>query len=113
MDATLNFPHVRTSPWLYQSAYSSISKPLKFLSLNIPTLGFKNVYNPFPSSSSPNITSLGDRNVVENLDKVSGVKNSYGGYGYYNDKISDLQRKIENNNELYISGLKSSFSLAK
>lgn len=40
-----------------------------------------------------------DRNVVENLDKVSGVKNSYGGYGYYNDKISDLQRKIENNNE--------------
>ena len=41
-----------------------------------------------------------DRNVTENLDKASGVKNSYGGYGYYNNKISELQRKIDNNNEI-------------
>lgn len=41
-----------------------------------------------------------NRNVTEKLDKVSGVKNSYGGYGYYNNKVSELQRKIDNNNEI-------------
>lgn len=40
-----------------------------------------------------------ERNVTENLDKSAGVKNSYGGYGYYNNKISELERKIENNND--------------
>lgn len=39
-----------------------------------------------------------ERNIVEKMDEKSGVKNSYGGYGYYNNKISELQRKIENNN---------------
>lgn len=40
-----------------------------------------------------------ERNVEENLDREAGVKNEYGGYGFYDKKISDLERKIGNNNQ--------------
>lgn len=39
-----------------------------------------------------------DRNVNERLDKFAGIKNEYGGYGYYQKQIDDLTRKIEDNN---------------
>ncbi len=38
-----------------------------------------------------------DRNVNERLDKFAGIKNEYGGYGYYQKQIDDLTRKIEDN----------------
>lgn len=38
-----------------------------------------------------------ERNVTENVDKAAGVKNEYGGYGYYDKQISKLKRDIENN----------------
>lgn len=40
-----------------------------------------------------------ERNVTENVDKAAGVKNEYGGYGYYDKQISKLQRSIENNTQ--------------
>ena len=38
-----------------------------------------------------------ERNVTERVDKYAGVKNEYGGYGYYNKQIEDLNRKISDN----------------
>lgn len=40
-----------------------------------------------------------ERNIAENIDKASGVKNEYGGYGYYDKQISKLDRDIENNQQ--------------
>lgn len=40
-----------------------------------------------------------ERNITENIDKASGVKNEYGGYGYYDKQISKLDRDIENNQQ--------------
>lgn len=40
-----------------------------------------------------------ERNITENLDKNSGVKNDFGGYGYYNKKIEKLNKNIENNDQ--------------
>lgn len=40
-----------------------------------------------------------ERNVTENIDKTTGVKNEYGGYGYYDKQISKLKRDIENNQQ--------------
>lgn len=40
-----------------------------------------------------------DRNVIENVDKFAGVKNEYGGYGYYNEQIEDLTKKIDNQHQ--------------
>jgi len=40
-----------------------------------------------------------ERNVTERLDQASGLKNEHGGYGYYDKKIKDLDRDIENNNQ--------------
>lgn len=40
-----------------------------------------------------------ERNVTENLDKAFGVKNDEAGYGYYDKKISELERKISDNND--------------
>ncbi len=37
-----------------------------------------------------------ERNVTERLDRNAGVKNDHGGYGYYDKKIKDLTRDIEN-----------------
>lgn len=37
-----------------------------------------------------------ERNVTERLDRNAGIKNEYGGYGLYNKRIEDLNRKIEN-----------------
>lgn len=38
-----------------------------------------------------------ERNVTERVDKYAGVKNEYGGYGYYNKQIEDLNRRISDN----------------
>lgn len=35
-----------------------------------------------------------ERNIGEALDQRAGVKNEYGGHGYYDKKINDLSRKI-------------------
>jgi len=40
-----------------------------------------------------------ERNVTENVDNLAGVKNEYGGYGFYDKKVSELKRKIENNQQ--------------
>lgn len=38
-----------------------------------------------------------ERNVTERVEKYAGVKNEYGGYGYYNKQIEDLNRRISDN----------------
>ena len=37
-----------------------------------------------------------DRNIVENVNRIAGVKNEFGGYGYYSEKIEDLTKEIDN-----------------
>lgn len=44
-----------------------------------------------------------DRNVIERLDREAGVKNTTGGYGFYEDKIEKLNQKIENKHQQEIT----------
>ena len=40
-----------------------------------------------------------ERNITERVDRVTGVKNEDAGYGYYDKKIKELERKISDNND--------------
>lgn len=40
-----------------------------------------------------------ERNVTERVDRYTGVKNDDAGYGYYDKRIKELERKISDNND--------------